>query len=185
MTADYRPNAVLERLDGDQAATILDELTGLYREVYAEPPYEWCDEHAALFRERFDGQRQAPGFALVTARVGGELVGFTFGVTLRPSTPWWQNLVQPLPEAVTHEWEGRTFAVVELLVRAPWRRQHIGQRLHDRLLDGRGEERATLTVLPAAEAARAAYDRWGWDVVGQKRNPLPGSPVFDVRVKTS
>jgi hypothetical protein len=184
MTADQQAAILFERLDGDQAAAVLDELTELYREIYAEPPYEWGDEHAALFRERLGGQRQAPGFALVTARVGGELVGFTFGVTLRPSTPWWQNLVEPLPEELTREWQGRTFAVVELLVRAPWRRRHVGQRLHDRLLEGRSEDRATLTVLPAAGAARAAYDRWGWQRVGLKRNPLPGSPVFEVRVRT-
>jgi GNAT superfamily N-acetyltransferase len=184
MTADPRPAVSFERLDGDQAAAIVDGLSGLYREVYAEPPYEWDEEPAVLFGERFAEQRRAPGFALVAARVGGELVGFAFGVTLRPSTPWWQNLVEPLPESVTREWPGRTLAVVELLVRAPWRRQHVGQHLHDLLLDGRAEERATLTVLPAAEAARAAYDRWGWQVVGRKRNPLPGSPVFEVRVRT-
>jgi GNAT superfamily N-acetyltransferase len=185
MTSDQQSPVRFERLDGDQAAAILDELTELYREVYAEPPYEWGDEHAALFRERFEGQRQAPGFALVTARMNGELIGFTFGVTLRPSTPWWQKLVEPLPDDVTQEWEGRTFALVELLVRAPWRRQHIGQNLHDLLLDRRNEERATLTVLPTAEAARAAYDDWGWEVIGLKRNPLPGSPVFEVRIRNT
>jgi hypothetical protein len=35
----------------------------------------------------------------------------------------------------------------------------------------------------AAGAARAAYREWGWWKVTQKRNPLPGSPVFDVMVK--
>lgn len=177
------PAVTFDRVDGDQATAIVDELTELYREVYAEPPYEWGEEHAVLFRERYEGQRQAPGFRLVTARVGGELVGFTFGVTLRPSTPWWQNLTAPLPAEMTREWEGRTFAVVELLVRAAWRQQGIGKRLHDLLLEGRCEERATLTVLPTAEVAQAAYDRWGWRVVGLKRNPLPGAPVFEVRVK--
>jgi hypothetical protein len=75
MRADERPLVLFEQLDGDQAAAILDELSGLYREVYAEPPYEWGEEHAVLFRERFAEQRRAPGFALVAARVGGELVG--------------------------------------------------------------------------------------------------------------
>jgi hypothetical protein len=86
-------------------------------------------------------------------------------------------------ETVTHEYPNRTFALVELLVRAPWRRQRIGESIHDHLLGNRVEERATLTVLPAADAAQAAYRKWGWQRVTQKRNPLPGSPVFDVMVK--
>lgn len=170
-------------LDGEEAAGHLDELTDLYREVYAEPPYEWGSEHAELFRQRFVKQSQQPGFALVEARTPGTLVGICFGVTLQPGTPWWQNLLTPVPEDVTREWEGRTFAVVELLVRAPWRRQHIAATLHDLLLAGRPEERATLTVLPEAAAAQAAYRTWGWLKIAQKRNPLPGSPVFDVMVR--
>ncbi len=45
-------------------------------------------DHAALFAERFEVQRRQEGFALVEARDGRELAGFTFGVTLQPSTPW-------------------------------------------------------------------------------------------------
>src|SRR5712692_10597083 len=167
-------------LDGGQAAGHLDELRALYCEVYAEPPYEWGDEHAALFAERFAVQRAQPGFALAEARHGAELVGCYFGVTLQPSTPWWQHLLTPLPADMTTEWPGRTFAVVELLVRAPFRRRHIAQALHDTLLRDRTEERATLTVLPAAMPAQRAYEKWGWRTIGQKPTPLPGSPVFAV-----
>jgi ribosomal protein S18 acetylase RimI-like enzyme len=170
-------------LDGERALGHLDELRELYLDVYADPPYEWGTEHADLFAERFKGQANADGFALVEARHGSELVGIAFGVTLQPSTPWWQNLLDPLPEAVTTEPPGRTFAVVELLVRTAWRRQHIAERMLTLLLDGRPEERATLTVLPAAIPAQRAYATWGWQHVAQKRNPLPGSPVFDVLVK--
>jgi GNAT superfamily N-acetyltransferase len=174
---------VFERLDGDQAGAILDELGALYQEVYAEPPYQWGPEHLAAFQQRFEERRRQPGLTLVTARVRGELLAYTFGMPLKPTTPWWQNLLEPLPDEVTREWDGRTFAIVELLVRAPWRRQHIGQRLHDLLLQDRTEERATLTVLPAAEAARAAYDKWGWQQVALKRSPVPQGPVFEVRVR--
>jgi hypothetical protein len=73
--------------------------------------------------------------------------------------------------------------MVELLVRAPWRRQHIAQAIHDLVLKNRREERAALTVLPAAAPAQAANRKWGWQKVGDKRNPLPGSPLFDVLVK--
>jgi hypothetical protein len=62
------PDVVFRLLNGDQAAAHLDELRALYREVYAHPPYEWGDEHAALFAERFEVQRGQPGFALAEAR---------------------------------------------------------------------------------------------------------------------
>jgi hypothetical protein len=161
----------------------VNELTDLYREVYAESPYEWGAEHAELFCKRFAGQCRDAGFSLVEARDGGKLIAFGFGVTLAPTTPWWQNLVTPLPDDVTHEHVSRTFALVELLVRRPWRRRHIAEAIHARLIRDRHEERATLTVLPAADAAQAAYVKWGWRTVAQKRNPLPGSPVFDVLVR--
>jgi GNAT superfamily N-acetyltransferase len=169
--------------DGDQAAAHLGELRALYREVYAEPPYVWGEDHAALFAERFEVQRRQEGFTLIEARDGTELAGFTFCVTLQPTTPWWHNLTTTLPAEITTERPGRTLALVELLVRPSWRRHHIAQGMHDLLLEGRPEERATLTVLPAAEPAQAAYRKWGWKRVAQKRNPLPGSPLFDVLIK--
>jgi GNAT superfamily N-acetyltransferase len=175
----------LRTLDGDQAASHLDEYQALYAEVYAEPPYEWGEDHSDLFADRFQVQRRQSGFALVEACDGTELVGLTFGVTLQPTTPWWNNLTTPLPAAITTERPGRTFALVELLVRAPWRRQGIAQAMHDLLLKDRTEERATLTVLPGASPAQAAYQKWGWHKVAQKRNPLPGSPLFDVMLRQS
>ena len=117
------------------------ELTALFREVYADPQYKWGAEHADLFGERFDGQRQSAGFSLVEAQRSGELIAFGFGVTLAPTTPWWQHLVTPLPHAVTDEYADRTFALVELLVRAPWRRMHVAETIHDRLMQSRHEER--------------------------------------------
>lgn len=179
------PSPVIEYqvLNGDAAGQYLDELAALYTEVYAEPLYEWGPEHAELFRERFEVQRRQPGFTLVTARDGRRLIGMGLGVTLQPNTPWWQNLVTPLPVEVTREYPGRTWALVELLVRAPWRRHHVAETIHDQLIADRPEERATLTVLPAAAPAQAAYGKWGWRKVAQKRNPLPGSPIFDVMLK--
>jgi GNAT superfamily N-acetyltransferase len=170
-------------VSGDEAAGQIGELRALYAEVYAQAPYEWGEEHAALFAERFEVQLRQPGFTLAEALDGFRLVGFGFGVTLQPSTPWWRNLTAPMPTEVTTEWTDRTFALVELLVRAPWRRQGIARAMHDMLISDRPEERATLTVLPAASPAQAAYQKWGWQRIAQKRNPLPGSPLFDVMIK--
>jgi GNAT superfamily N-acetyltransferase len=176
-------DVTVRMVSGEEAGGRIEELRALYAEVYAEPPYEWGEDHTALFAERFEVQRRQPGFALAEARDGPGLAGFGFGVTLQPSTPWWSNLTAPLPPEVTAESAGRTFALVELLVRARWRRQGIASAIHDMLLRNRPEERATLTVLPAAIPAQAAYQKWGWQRIAQKRNPLPGSPLFDVMIK--
>jgi GNAT superfamily N-acetyltransferase len=101
---------------------------------------------------------------------------------LRPSTSWWRDLTTPLPDEVTAEHPGRTFALTELLVRAPWRRQGIAQTLHDLLLANRSEERATLTVLPAATPAQNAFRTWGWRKVARTRDAGPDSPPSDVLV---
>jgi GNAT superfamily N-acetyltransferase len=178
-----RPDVGYRRYLGQDIPSIRHTLRSIYSEVYSEPPYQWGDDHTKLFEERLEVQRRQDGFSLVSAEIGGEPIGFIFGVTLRPESPWWSDLLSPIGENVTRESPGRTFAVVELLVRSRWRRGGIGSRLHDMLLTDRPEERATLTVLPEARPAQLAYTKWGWIKVAQKRNPLPGAPVFDVMVK--
>lgn len=167
----------------ERALELTPTLTAIYSSVYAEPPYFWGQEYASLFAERFAAQRRTPGFDLVIASVGDGVVGFTFGVTLQPDTPWWRTVTTPVDADLVTERPGRTFAIVELLVSRPWRRRGVATRLHDCLLDGRLEERATLTVLPEAQAAQHAYRAWGWRRVAQKSNPLPGAPIFDVMIK--
>jgi GNAT superfamily N-acetyltransferase len=176
------PEITFQLLDGQQVAEQAAELQALHAEVYADPPYRREDD--AGFADRFRVQRRQPGFVLAEARHGGYLVGYAAGMPLRPSTSWWKDLTTPLPDEVTAEHPGRTFALTELLVRAPWRRQGIGQTLHDLILSRRREERATLTVLPAASAAQNALQSWGWHKIARTRDPSPGSPVSDVLVTT-
>jgi GNAT superfamily N-acetyltransferase len=168
-------------LDGAAAAGHAADLRALHAEVYADPPYEWQDD-AALFTERFRVQRRQPGFVLATACSGGYLIGYAAGMPLRPSTSWWRYLTAPLADDLTAEYPGRTFALVDVLVRASWRRQGIGRALHQTILTGRPEERATATVLPAAAPAQAAFYSWGWRKVGRTRADRPGSPISDVLV---
>jgi ribosomal protein S18 acetylase RimI-like enzyme len=87
-------------------------------------------------------------------------------------------------DEVTTEHPGRTFALAELLVRTAWRRQGIGETLHDLILSNRPEERATLTVPPTAGAAQHAFRKWGYRKVARTRDDGPGSPVSDVLITT-
>jgi ribosomal protein S18 acetylase RimI-like enzyme len=173
------PDLTLQLLDGTQAAAHASELQVLRAEVCADE-----DDDAAPFAGRFVVQRRQPGFVLAEARHGGYLVGYAFGMPLRPSTDWWRYLTTPLPGEVTAEHPGRTFALVELVVRASWRRQGIGRALHDLILRDRPEERAALTVPPAATPAQNAFRNWGWRKLARTRGEQPGSPVSDVLVTT-
>jgi ribosomal protein S18 acetylase RimI-like enzyme len=183
MTDLQRPAVEYNRLSAEQARDRMDELSELFLDVYSEPPYLMGEDEVHLFQERFEAQRQQEGFSLVTARGDGKLIGFIFGVTLLPTTQWWSRLLTSLPPEIVEERPGRTFAVVELVVRRDWRRRRVAEKLHDMLLTGRPEERATLTARPDAGPAQAAYAKWGWRKVGQKRNPLPGNPLYDILVK--
>jgi ribosomal protein S18 acetylase RimI-like enzyme len=177
------PEIAFQLLDGTQAAAHADELQALHAEVYADPPYGRHDD-AALFADRFRVQRRQPGFVLAEARHGGYLVGYASGMPLRPSTSWWRDLTSPLPDEVTSEYPGRTFALLELLVRASWRRQGIAQALHDLILSNRPEERATLTVRPAATPAQSAFQKWGWRKAARTRDAHRGFGVSDLLVTT-
>jgi ribosomal protein S18 acetylase RimI-like enzyme len=168
-------------LDGSQALPHATELQALHAEVYGAPPYRQSadgDEFNRLFRV----QCRQPGFALAEARSGGYLVGYAAGLPLRPSTSWWRTLTTPLPDDVITEYPGRTFSLVDLLVRAAWRRQGIGRTLHDLLIAGRREERATLLVRPEATAAQSAFQSWGWHKIARTRDSTAGFAVADVLV---
>jgi ribosomal protein S18 acetylase RimI-like enzyme len=175
------PEITFHLLAGKQAGEHADELQALHDEVYSSPP-DGDDNAAAAFAERFRVQHRQPGYVLAEARSGEYLIGYASGMPLRPSTSWWRNLTTRLPEEITTEHPGRTFALVDLVVRPAWRRQHIAETLHDLILAGRPEERATLTVPPAATAAQNAFQNWGWRKVARTRDPRPGAPVSDVLV---
>jgi len=169
------PGITCHRLDGRQAAAHGGELQAVHREVYGQAGQE-------EFAGRLRVWRRQQGFVLAEARHGDYLVGFAAGMPLRPSTSWWKDLTTPLPAEVTTEHPGRTFALTELLVRAPWRRQGIAGSLHDLILDGRPEERATLAVPPGATAAQKAFRTWGWSRIARTRGPHHGPPVLDVLI---
>jgi GNAT superfamily N-acetyltransferase len=176
------PEITFVLLDGPEAARHADEFVAVAAEVYADPPYGWGDGEVAEFGRRFAVQSRQPGFTAVQARHGGYLVGYAFGMPLRPATSWWRHLTTPLPADVTTEYQGRTFALADLAVRAAWRRQGIGAALHNAVMAGRPETRATLTVLPAAGPAQSACHHLGWRKVARTRDQANGTRVLDVLI---
>jgi GNAT superfamily N-acetyltransferase len=193
------PEISLRLLGGAEAAGSGEDIAALRAEVCGAPPHrdstgqQGAGQHNAGqhnagqhgadgggFGRRFGRQRRQPGFVLAEARHGGYLVGYAFGVPLRPATSWWRDLTAPLPEELTAEHPGRTFALAELTVRAAWRRQGIGRDLHDLILDGRAEDRATAAIPVAAAPAQGAYQRWGWRKAARKHPEPPAADLLDV-----
>jgi GNAT superfamily N-acetyltransferase len=187
------PEIILRLLGGVEAAGSGEDIAALRAEACGAPPHRDSvsrdgasrdgasrDGADGGFGRRFGRQRRQPGFVLAEARHGGYLVGYAFGVPLRPATSWWRDLTAPLPEELTAEHPGRTFALAELTVRAAWRRQGIGRDLHDLILDGRAEDRATAAIPVAAAPAQGAYQRWGWRKAARKHAEPPAAALLDV-----
>jgi ribosomal protein S18 acetylase RimI-like enzyme len=144
-----------------------------YADVASDPFYS-----IERFLERKTACLRNPGCVLVVAYDGNEAVGLAFGFPLLADTQWWERMETSVPDEFKRENGTRTFAVNELMVSPRWQRQHVGKRLHDQLLRGRCEERATLVVRGDNVPAWVAYTRWGWTKVGTLR-PSLDSPRFD------
>jgi ribosomal protein S18 acetylase RimI-like enzyme len=179
------PGVRFQVLDGGQAAGHEDDLLALRADAYGEPGGNGPaggGESESGFPRKLRTWRRQPGFALATAHHGEYLVGYACGMPLRTSTDWWRGLTAPLPEHVTAEHPGRTFALLDLAVRASWRRQGVAWELCGLVLSDRTEERATLTIAPDARAAQQAFRNWGWRKVGRTRARDPETPVLDILV---
>jgi ribosomal protein S18 acetylase RimI-like enzyme len=138
-------------------AAVAPELARLYARVFAEPPYREGPEQVQEFLTYYTEDSAKPGFAVVTAREDGTLVGFTYG-TARAPGKWWPGCDKPPPPAIM---DGPSFAVYEWAVDKRYRGRGIGRELMTRILAHRPEQWATLTVNPAADAYRI-YLRAGW-----------------------
>lgn len=173
----------VQRYDGPEAAGTLETFLPAYRDIYVEPPYCEGPQDVADFIGMFAVQAERPVFRVALARDADEVVGFAYGFCLPPDTGWWRNLREPAPAEFTAEDGQRTFAVIELAVRKPWRRQGIARRLHTALLEGLAAERVTLTVRPEPEAApaQAAYDSWGYRKLGASQ-PGDDAPEYEAMI---
>jgi hypothetical protein len=174
----------LRRYDGDVAGRHRTTVEQIYTTSYVQAIASGEPFHSAdAFMQRFDTYITHHGFDMLVAYLAGEPVGQTWGWPLAPDTGWWDGLLAPLPAELTREDGHRTFALSEIMVRDGLTGRGIAHKLHDNLLAGRPEERATLLVEPDNTTAYRAYLRWGWSKVGQLRPSWPDAPVWDVLLR--
>jgi ribosomal protein S18 acetylase RimI-like enzyme len=160
---------------------LVDQLVAIYLDVHKADPEGFYGEDR--FRRQLAGHMAAPGWESVIAEDADERIGFSYGLTLSASTSWWDGLTTDVAEGFTTETGHRTFAFSELMVRDAWRGRGVAHALHDALLAGRTEERATLLVRPDNRTAQSAYQRWGWRKAAELRPAWDDAPLYDVMMR--
>jgi hypothetical protein len=161
------PDGVTLAHRGAEAVSpLLDDICAVYADAYGQGPSEDGGAKVAAFRDRATKALGRPGYELVTAHAGHALAGFVFGYSLPSETHWWDDLMPEPSVEFLREDGSRTFVLAEIEVGRKYQGSGVGRALHDKILDGRQEERATLATGPGADAARAIYEGWGWQKVG-------------------
>jgi GNAT superfamily N-acetyltransferase len=166
-----------ELLGPTGAASLTDDLVTLQQiGIAGTPEAEDPFESPAKFAERLTRYIASPGFALVTGRRSGDLVGYAFGYVLPPEARWWEGLLDPVPAGLLVETGSRTFAVNEIHVHPAHRGRGIATGVHSRLVHSGTWERATLLVRQD-NPARDQYTHWGYQPISRLQ-PFPDSPIY-------
>ncbi|MFI9631577.1 GNAT family N-acetyltransferase [Nocardia sp. NPDC051929] len=178
-----------QRYTAAQARELRDEVETIFRDSYVDAIESGEEfESPEAFMHRFDAYTdpaRAGAFELVIARLDGEPCGQAWGWPLTAKTAWWDGLKLDEGDqaSFTAENGSRTFAFSEIMVRKQFTGKGIARALHDELLEGRPEQRATLLVRPDNRRAYDNYRRWGWHRVGTLRPDWPDAPRFDVLMR--
>ncbi|MFI7302399.1 GNAT family N-acetyltransferase [Micromonospora aurantiaca] len=170
------PSVTFDQCRPGELASVVDALADLYALVYAEPPYLEGPAQVARFRTGLPDEAARPGFRLVLAREGEELIGAAYGWTMAAGT-WWSRAKEEPPAEVR---DRDKFAVLEWIVHPRYRSHGIGAELMRRLLQGRPESWATLASDPRSRA-NGIYRRNGWRVAGHSE--LPWGPSMELLVR--
>ncbi|MGW1739720.1 GNAT family N-acetyltransferase [Nocardia sp. NPDC001965] len=178
-----------QHVTAEQARDLRATVENIYRRSYVDAiasgdPFD----SPAEFMRRFDAYTDPArdrSFELVVVSVGGVPVGQSWGWPLQSGAAWWDALVldDRDPVEFTAETGDRTFALSEIMVCAEHTGRGLARALHDELLAGRPEQRATLLVEPDNERAYARYRKWGWYRVGWQRPGWADAPRFDVLMR--
>jgi ribosomal protein S18 acetylase RimI-like enzyme len=167
--------------DRDDAAEARRAVGELLAAAFAEAPYHRSADSVEGMLKRFDRHARKPGFRLVLAEDRGRPVGLGYGFRLSAASRWWDETLDPVTPQMAAEDGQRSFAVYELAVDPGRRREHLAERIHAALLADRPESRVVLNVHHDAEAAQAAYAKWGYCKVARVV-PWTHAPVYDVMV---
>ena len=155
------------------------------RDLTDELPQVWVGITRERLHEILPRHTGREGFRFLAARDGsGTLAGFAYGYLGAPGQ-WWHDLVSA---AMTPEQRARWlrpghFELVELHVAPRFRRQGIGGRLHDVILDGLASPTAVLSTQVDNQPAIALYEGRGWETIIEPIHFGRGYPPYRIMGK--
>ncbi|WP_327692249.1 MULTISPECIES: hypothetical protein [unclassified Streptomyces] len=166
----------LRRLSRQQAQDLREDLADLYVESTPGSVVERCRGRRDFLR-RLAGDVRRPGFALVLAETT-TVVGCAFGVPVGRRDLWWRG-VDPAPQRSVARLTaaGQAFALTQVVADPHGQNRAIAHRLQQRLLTARHATLGLTLVHPADRAARAAFESWGWQDIGEVA-AFPGPVVL-------
>jgi ribosomal protein S18 acetylase RimI-like enzyme len=100
------------------------------------------------------------GVAAVTPQ--NEVVGFIYGYTDAPGQWWHEYIARTIGATQADQQLSGSFCLTELAVLPQWRRQGLGRRLINALLDDLPHQRAVLSTQCDNTVALALYRSLGW-----------------------
>lgn len=168
------------RLNRWQAESLREDLADLYVESSDTPPGEEFRGRED-FLHRLAACVRQPGFDMLVAETAA-LTGCVFGFPVARDGSWWQGFDGPLPQNLEQlTASGHVFAISETVVHPHEHAHGLPRRLQQRLLADHQASLGATLVDPSDRMARAAFETWGWQDVGQLRRP-PGPEVLRVLV---
>jgi ribosomal protein S18 acetylase RimI-like enzyme len=117
----------------------------------------------ASFADTLRRHASYPGFRAFGAfNVRARLVGFSYGYSSQPGLWWREQVAAPLSPEKRAYWFDDAFELAELHVHPTAQGNHLGGRLHDRLVETQPHRTALLSVMHGSLRARQLYSSRGW-----------------------
>ncbi len=167
---------IVEAAPAAELVRRLDQLTALYRAVFAVAPYWEPPEAVAGFAARMRQHAELADFQAALALDGDEVVGIAYGYRGAPGQ-WWHDVVRrELAPDVATRWLDDAFEIVQIAVQPDAQGNGIGGRLHDVLVAAIPTRTAVLTTSQMETAATQLYRSRGWTKL-HHRLVFPGGAV--------
>jgi GNAT superfamily N-acetyltransferase len=153
----------LKNLSNNQIEDLKDEILEVYRQAFAEPPYNKTEADVIGFSQSLDLHRNRLNARFIVAQDEKEQVtGFAYGYEVLGGQWWYEVVEKAMPASMAREWLHGAFELVELAVIPSMQGHGIGGRLHDAVLSGLSNHTAVLSTIETETTALHLYRKRGW-----------------------
>lgn len=162
------PTIEYTSFEHDAPEAIWQGVSRVYLLGFTGPPYDESPDELRQVQQWGPEMLAAPGGRLVVATRDEQVVGFVISEGLDRDEPW-QRLLATVSDQGADAPRfppSETVIIQELAVDGAQRGQGIARGLVTRLLAGRAESEAVLSVYGRAEPVHAMYLRWGFSELG-------------------